>query len=139
MPTRNYDAEDIQQILAIAMAKDIVKESQLKEMAAELSVDDASLQYAIDAWQQQKVAAQKKHRQRQRFYRWSLFPYLAVNTFLIVLNISIAGTVTWAIYPLLGWGVGLLLELGGWGGCSRVHSTKAKSLLPSEQLTKLTS
>ena len=63
----------------------------------------------------QKLNAQKKQRQRQAFYRYELFPYLVVNAFLEGLNIAIAGSITWAIYPVLCWGASLLREqVEGW-------------------------
>jgi hypothetical protein len=37
-----------------------------------------------------------------------LVTYLAVNTGLLLLNLLTAPAVVWAIWPLLGWGVGVL-------------------------------
>jgi hypothetical protein len=37
-----------------------------------------------------------------------LVTYLAVNTGLLLLNLLTAPEVVWAIWPLLGWGVGVL-------------------------------
>ncbi|MEM6866970.1 MAG: hypothetical protein AAF528_01105, partial [Cyanobacteria bacterium P01_C01_bin.121] len=46
---------------------------------------------------------------------------------LIVLNVSVAGSVTWAIYPLLGWGAGLLLQSmtgGSFGPCQNGRASR---------------
>ncbi|MEN8446555.1 MAG: 2TM domain-containing protein [Cyanobacteria bacterium J06555_13] len=110
---QNYSSDDMQQILAIAMGHQADKPVPIEEIAAELSIDDASLRYAVDAWRSQQTQMQQKRQRRQRFYQRSLLPYLAVNAFLILLNISLSGAVTWAIYPLLGWGLGLLLNPDG--------------------------
>lgn len=107
MRTQEYSSEDVQQILAIAQNKDTFTKTQLQEMAQELVIDDSALEQAIATWQTEKESQRQKRQQRQIFYRQQLVPYLGVNTFLILLNISIAGTVTWAIYPLLGWGISL--------------------------------
>lgn len=110
-----YSSADVQQILTIALGRESSSPAQLKEMAEELAVDDATLRYAVEAWQVQKLNAQKKQRQRQAFYRYELFPYLVVNAFLVGLNIAIAGSITWSIYPVLCWGASLLLEqVTGW-------------------------
>ena len=42
-------------------------------------------------------------------YRSDVAIYTGVNTLLIGINIATAGAITWAIYPLLGWGIGLCL------------------------------
>ena len=48
--------------------------------------------------------------------------YALVNTFLAVLNFATSPTVFWAIWPILGWGLGLTMHgiavfgfLGLWG------------------------
>ena len=109
---QDYSTDDIQQILTIAMGRETSSAEQLEEMATELSIDKETLNYAVDVWRSRKAELQQKQQRRQRFYRYELLPYVAVNGFLLILNISIAGTVTWAIYPLLGWGLGLLLSGG---------------------------
>ena len=62
-----YSSADVQQILTIALGRESSSPAQLKEMAEELAVDDATLRYAVEAWQVQKLNAQKKKRQRQAF------------------------------------------------------------------------
>ena len=111
MATQQYSSEDIQQILAIALERASSAPVPLQEIAAELSIDEATLRYAEDVWQEQRAKAKAKEQRQQQFYRQSLLPYVVVNVFLVGLNIAIAGSLTWAIYPLLGWGAGLLLEL----------------------------
>ena len=114
METTVYTAADVQQILALAMGPaDVSSEAQLQEMAAELSIDDVALQHAIKTWRVQQRLHRAKQLRRSHFYRHRLLPYVAVNLLLIGINVATVGTVTWAIYPLLGWGVGLLLNLEG--------------------------
>ncbi|MGD1899298.1 MAG: 2TM domain-containing protein [Phormidesmis sp.] len=107
--TQDFSTEEVQQILTIAMGKEAFSRTQLEEMASELSIDDAALSYAIDLWKKEDVQRSQKRQQRQRFYREELLPYVVVNTFLVLLDIAIAGAITWSIYPLLGWGMGLLI------------------------------
>lgn len=121
MSTKNelktFSSEDVQQILTIAMGQEVSSQARLREMAQELSIDGDALDYAVESWATQKARQQKKHQRRQQFYRFELLPYLLVNTFLIILNIWIAGAVTWSIYPLLGWGLALAIGAIAWGGC----------------------
>ena len=137
-----YGADDVQRILAIALDERSRSDATfssvaLSDMAQELGLNDSDLAQAIKVWRSEKGLAAKKaaetlqkQRQRQRFYRWELMPYLAVNTFLLLLNFSLAGAITWAIYPLLGWGLGLclgypLLAHKQGGCCQKGYARKA--------------
>ncbi|MBU7582510.1 MAG: 2TM domain-containing protein [Nostoc sp. TH1S01] len=112
-----FRSEDVQQILQRAMAdqhKEEFSEQQLQEMAAELGISFTSLQTAQQQWQQQKEII--KRRQRSNSYRLQkikphLISYLVVNLFLIVLNLTTSPSYFWAIYPLLGWGLGLGIHI----------------------------
>lgn len=129
-----YSSEDVQQILMIALGRESSSVYQLREMARELSIDDDALRYAVDVWAGQKAKVQKQQQLRQRFYQQALLPYVTVNAFLIVLNVSIAGSVTWAIYPLLGWGAGLLLQSmtgGSFGPCQ--HGRENRQFADSQK------
>ena len=41
-------------------------------------------------------------------FRTHLIVYVAVNVLLVVLNLAVSADKLWFIWPLLGWGVGLL-------------------------------
>jgi hypothetical protein len=74
--------------------------------------------------QQQKAQEQARKQKRRRLLRQQLITYAVVNGGLMVLNLVTAGTITWAIFPLLGWGLGLLLGSGKYG--CRNHWNRAK-------------
>lgn len=109
-----YSAEQVQQILVTAMEQrqeDGFSRSQLTEMAADLGISPEILQQAEQALQKVSAPAQSisiQESKRQKF-RQRLKTYAAVNAFLLVLNVTLSGAITWAIYPILGWGLGLLL------------------------------
>ncbi|MFG6101500.1 2TM domain-containing protein [Leptothoe sp. EHU-05/26/07-4] len=109
-----YSAEQVQQILVTAMGQrqeDGFSRSQLIEMATDLGISPEVLQQAEQTLQQVPVPKQSVSMQaskRQKFQQ-SLKTYAVVNAFLLALNVTLSGTITWAIYPLLGWGLGLLL------------------------------
>ena len=105
-----YSTEQVQQILVQAMEQGEqagFSRSQLEDMAADLGISVSALAQAEQTCQTLPVSPVQTP-QRQRFYQ-QLKTYAVVNIFLIALNITLEGTVTWAIYPLLGWGLGLLL------------------------------
>lgn len=83
-------------------------------------LEDIALQSGISAQVlQQAIAAEEDHRERERakakwlsrrktgFY-YHLWPYVLVNAFLIAVNLMTAPDgYFWAIWPMLGWGLGL--------------------------------
>jgi 2TM domain len=111
-----FRSEDVQQILQRAMAEkqqENFSEQQLQEMAAELGISFVTLQAAQQEWQRDKAII--KRRQVSNSYRLQkikahFISYLVINVFLIVLNLVTSPNYFWAIYPLLGWGLGLGLH-----------------------------
>jgi len=53
--------------------------------------------------------AKKKVEARMGFYI-HLAVYLVVNTFLVILNLAYTNDYFWAIWPMLGWGSGLIVH-----------------------------
>lgn len=115
--TRSYNQDDIQQILASAIARQAndseFTHEQLVEIAAELDISLECLQAAEQDWLAQQGELQK--RQDFNIYRRgklqkSLGKYAIVNTFLIPLNLVSAGEISWSLYILLFWGLGLGLN-----------------------------
>lgn len=53
--------------------------------------------------------AKKKVKQKKSFYR-GLFTWIIFSIFFIVLNIVSSPNSVWAIYPIAGWGLGVLLQ-----------------------------
>ena len=112
--TTRYSAEQVQQILVLAMGQgeqEGFSRSQLEEMATDLGIPLETLKQAEYNLQEiptsvQTTAIQSPKQQlRQR-----LRTYIVVNIFLLALNFILSDAITWAIYPLLGWGLGLLLS-----------------------------
>lgn len=112
--TRSYHQEDIQQILNIAIARQVhsgeFSREQLLEIAAELEISPECLQVAEREWQIQQSGIQK--RQEFNIYRRGKLQkrfgnYLIVNSFLVLLNLVGAGELSWSLYILLFSGLGL--------------------------------
>ncbi|MBE8966242.1 2TM domain-containing protein [Nostocales cyanobacterium LEGE 12452] len=111
-----YDSEDVEQILQKALTrkdKGEFSREQLLEMASELGISSNILETTEQKW----LAQQEEQRLRHRFnaFRrrafWSNFvSFLAVNLFLILLNLITSPSYFWAIFPVLGWGLGLFFH-----------------------------
>jgi hypothetical protein len=97
-------------------------EAQLLEMAAELGIEPDTVQQATQDWQGEAEIEAKK-RDRHRRYCQQVATYAGVNTLLIGINLVTAGAITWAIYPLLGWGIGLCF-----GPCDSKSGCRAKTV-----------
>ncbi len=114
--SNSYRSEDVQEILQRALIRKQASEysrEQLVEMATELGITPEILQEAEQEW----LAQRDEIRERQLFnayrrkrFRAHLIPFLAVNTFLVLINLATDPGNFWAKYPILGWGLGLFLH-----------------------------
>ena len=116
--SHSYRSEDVQEILQRAL---VLKQSgaysreQLVEMATELGISPETLQDAEQEWLAQRDGARERrlfNAYRRKKFRAHLIPYLAVNTFLVLINLTTDRSYFWAIFPILGWGLGLFFH--GW-------------------------
>jgi 2TM domain len=111
-----YSSEEMQQILQKAFVRKQEGEftqEQIIEIALELGVSSESLQAAEKEWLIQQVEMKKQqisNSQKRREFKSHLMSFIVINGFLILLNLFTSPSYFWAIYPLLGWGLGLLLH-----------------------------
>ncbi|MGD1941002.1 MAG: 2TM domain-containing protein [Leptolyngbyaceae cyanobacterium] len=120
-----FSAEAVQAILSKALelrAADAYSAEQLQEMAIELNVSPQQLETAVTDWQiqqtqnaQPQAALTKQRRDRQA--EW--LNYALGSALLIGINFATAGTLTWAIFPVAGWGLGVVF-----GSCDRAQAHK---------------
>lgn len=114
-----YSQEDIQEILNIAIANHHTDEElsrqQLWEIAAELDIDATTIQAAEKGWLEQKNGNSLREKfnlvRRQKFQQ-KLAKYAIVNTFLVSFNLLLVGALSWSLYILLFWGLGIAIN--GW-------------------------
>ena len=106
--TKSYHQEDIQQILNIAIARQVhqgeFSHEQLVEIAAELEISPECLQAAESEWLTQQTDSQK--RREFNLYRRSKLQkrfgnYLIGDSFFVLLNLVSAGELSWSLYILL--------------------------------------
>lgn len=115
-----YTEEQVQQILHRALARKAshgqsLSREQVREIATDLGVSEEDFDSAEQEWLIQGKDDQEKtsfDRYKKNQFRDNVIKCLIVNTFLITINLFISGQVSWAVYPLLGWGLAVVLD--GW-------------------------
>lgn len=115
--THSYHQEDIQQILNLAIARQAnggeFSREQLVEIATELGISTGTLLEAERDWKIQQGEQQKRSEfnlYRRGKLQKRVGKYLIVNSFLVGLNFLSAGGLSWSLYILLFWGLGLGLS-----------------------------
>jgi hypothetical protein len=113
---QTYTQEEVQQILHLAIAQGSEREElsreQLWEIATELEIDGATLQKAELDWLNGRFLDKK--RQEFNLYRREVLKnkairYAIVNGFLLTIDLIAGGGLSWSMYILLFWGIGLSL------------------------------
>lgn len=123
----SYNSEDVQKILQIALNERQEGEfsrEQLVEMASELGISANILEKTEQKWlvqQEEELLQGTFNTLRRRDFRKHLISFIAVNLFLILLNLITTPSYFWSIFPVLGWGVGLFFH---WWN---VYQTKTKN------------
>lgn len=111
-----YNSEEMQQILEVAFRRKQQGEytrEQIIEIASELGVSPESLQTAEKEWLTKNIKVkqeQMSNGQQRKGFKSHLLIFIAINAFLVILNLVVTPGYFWAIYPILGWGLGLLLH-----------------------------
>ncbi|MDZ8225306.1 2TM domain-containing protein [Nostoc sp. ChiVER01] len=114
-----YDSEDVQKILQIALARRQeggFSREQLIEMASDLGISSDILKVTENKWlaQEEEERLQRTFNTfRRRAFRAHLVSFIVVNLFLIILNLITSPSYFWAIFPVLGWGLGLFFHWWG--------------------------
>lgn len=116
---RSYTQEDVQQILQLAISRQVNDNNQefsyqqILEIAAELQISPDTLQQAERDW----LVKQSEVEQREAFniYRRSKFKkrlgnYAIMNIFFLAIN-SISGGISWSLYILVGCGLAISLDI----------------------------
>ncbi len=114
-PSHLQDDSDVEQILRIAVADavrtdDRTLRERLMLAAEELGLSSDQIERAEAKWQRERQMRVElaEYMSEQRKWFWPhLLAYLAVNTVLVILNLSEWDGFPWAVFPLVGWGIGV--------------------------------
>ncbi|HXH60484.1 MAG TPA: 2TM domain-containing protein [Fimbriimonadaceae bacterium] len=106
--------EDVDEVLKIALRRQGRTDDSLRQRlmtsAEELGIPYDDLIEAEKEYVQQRKEREEfyQFRRRQvREFREHLFAYFVVNGLLVLANLLTSNNVTWAVWPILGWGVGI--------------------------------
>lgn len=126
-----YSQADVERILTRALSQRAQTETfttpDLQEMASELGISQDVLEQAIYTDQPleptPKPPLDEKHRKHRAKVRQIGIQYLMIGVFLALINLFTAGRITWAVFPILGMGL-------GWGlkATTSVEELKKKEL-----------
>ncbi|MCC3526993.1 MAG: 2TM domain-containing protein [Microcoleus sp. PH2017_22_RUC_O_B] len=112
-----YGAEDAQGILQLAIARrqddGELSRVQLFEIGAELGISEQDIVAAEQQWLATRGESQEKlvfNSYRRGKLRKNLTKYGIVNTFLVLFNLAGSHELSWSLFILLAWGLGLSLN-----------------------------
>ncbi|NER83499.1 MAG: 2TM domain-containing protein [Leptolyngbya sp. SIO1D8] len=112
----SYSPEAVQSILSHALelqATAATSFEQLQEMAADLNIAPEVLTVAEQNWRshQAEIAQQTEQLQKQQHQHYQAWIQYGLGSALLIgINVATAGTITWAVFPVLGWGLGVCLD-----------------------------
>jgi hypothetical protein len=116
-PNQGYSPDEVRAVISRALThhtgSELASHGELRSIAEELGIDAATLDEAaaaVMAEQKLHEVTARKRRQGIREFYVHLGTYLVVNAFLVVLNLVFGGYF-WALFPILGWSVGLAAHL----------------------------
>lgn len=109
----HYTEEEAEQILKLAARTQAgaVDRDRLLSMAEEAGLTEAQVAAAEAQFRVNHAAEYERtlfRSESRQELKSQVASYLGVNTFLVLLNLYTDGHITWAIWPLLGWGIGIM-------------------------------
>jgi hypothetical protein len=117
MTEQRYSREEVDAILRRAVERerstDDLSREQLMAIAQEIGVAPESMERAITEVTVERREHEELARIRAEMRRGfvsHLIPYLCVNGLLVILNV-LTTSFPWVLFPLFGWGIGLLSHL----------------------------
>ena len=115
--TQTYTQDDVQQILQLALVhhseESELTKTQVLEIAQEMGITPEELAAAEKEWLAQQGKFQEKqifNQIRREKLKKSAIKYGIVNSFLLLLNLVTAHTLSWSLPMLLLWGLWLALD-----------------------------
>ncbi|MCH8275021.1 MAG: 2TM domain-containing protein [Armatimonadetes bacterium] len=115
---QTYEEGDVEEILKRAVAIDATRgrsgRDSMIRAAGELGISEETVVAAERQWMKEKAKREEMREfiAHQRNDFWGhLACYVGVNTLLLAFNFAQSGRITWAIWPLLGWGLGIFFHM----------------------------
>lgn len=118
---RSYSQEDVQQILKLAIARQVNENNQefsyqqILEIANELQISPDAIKQAETDWLTQQTEVEQRKAfdvYRQSKFKKRLGNYVIINSFLLIADFIGGYSLSWSIYILLF--SGFVLTIDGW-------------------------
>lgn len=115
---RTYTNSEVEQILKIALESRTINSGNISvqnlfEIAKELNIDEASIFDAVRKFESGTSLTNSKeeyNRKRRKKFFEHLTSYAIINAFLVLMDFFTDGRISWSIFPILGWGIGLTFD-----------------------------
>jgi len=115
---RRYTEEEVSEVIRRSLlggsgTRDTISHDELVDIARSSGISRSQLEESL-AYQESRgeLDAAKAHwvqRHRQDFYS-HLRSYIIVNGVLLLINLATSPRYIWAIWPMMGWGIGVLFH-----------------------------
>ncbi|PCJ54350.1 MAG: hypothetical protein COA73_14410 [Candidatus Hydrogenedentota bacterium] len=115
---RRYTEEEVSEAIRRSLSRgsgtrDTISHDELLDIAQSSGITRSELESSLEYQESRsELEAAKAHwvkRRRQDFYS-NLRSYVIVNGVLLLMNLVTSPRYIWAIWPILGWGIGLLFH-----------------------------
>ncbi|MCT7948603.1 2TM domain-containing protein [Ancylothrix sp. C2] len=114
-----YSQDEVQQILHLALSRKEeggeISRAQMLEIAQDLNIPLAHLEAAEKEWLSRSGDFEERQvfeTYRRKKLKKNAVNYGIFNSFFVLLNLAGSGELSWSLYILLFWGLGLALQ--GW-------------------------
>lgn len=128
---RSYKEDEVRAIIDRALntqPQGGVSHSELLAIGADVGLTPEALELAANEVREERLNEAVVARvvaQRRRGILAHAFVFLTVNAFLLLINFMTTPGQWWALFPVFGWGLGLLLH-AGFGLSKTVSATRLK-------------
>ncbi len=123
--TQQYTHEEAEQILQIAVRQELeqpdglgaggVSEEALMRMASELGLSPEAVAAAAARYRTERSDVEERrlfNKHRRGEWLSHLISYVAANGCMMALDLWLAHRLTWSVWPLFGWGIGMMIHTG---------------------------
>ena len=117
MADDSYYPEQVDQILRYALAKRTngqnLTKQQVYEIASDMGISEADFLTSVQEWQSTQAVRTEQaefDKYKKKSFQSSVLKYAIFNSFFLALNLFTSGGIGWAIYPILFWGLAVVLD-----------------------------
>ena len=125
---RQYAQQEAEEILQRAVHREfedtdggrsagsMMTDDDLVKTAEEIGISKEAVYASVAEWQttrSDKAERQEFDRERRLDWTTHLTAYVIVNAFLMAMDFWMTRRLTWSVFPLLGWGIGMAFHTAG--------------------------